>query len=234
MSSTIAQKTSTPWEWRIWWQWVLANAVGETVGLGTTFLIGAFLLVQAEPTIGAVPAAALGVLAGTGIEGSVVGTAQWFVLRRPLQKMRWRVWVLVTALGAGVAWTLCMVPSTLLFNGPDAGTAAPGQMSDLVIYALAAVMGLVAGAILGMPQWLALRRHLPKASWWVLANALAWMLGMVVVFLGTSFIPAEGITWPVALLLLLFVVAASAVVGAVHGLVLIWLLRQRAAAHLPA
>ena len=76
------------------------------------------------------------------------------------------------------------------------------------------------------PQWLALRPHLPKAGWWVLANALAWMLGMVVVFVGTSFIPAQGMTWPVALVLLLFVVAAGALVGAVHGLVLIWLLHQ--------
>jgi hypothetical protein len=103
MSSTIVQKTSTPGEWRLWWQWVLANAVSETVGLGATLLIGAFLLVQAEPIIGAIPAAALGVLAGTVIEGSIVGTAQWLVLRRPLQRMRWRVWVLATALGACVA-----------------------------------------------------------------------------------------------------------------------------------
>jgi hypothetical protein len=53
------------------------------------------------------------------------------------------------------------------------------------------------------------------------------MLGMVVIFLGTSFIPAEGITMTVALILLLFVVAAGAVVGAIHGLVLIWLLHLR-------
>jgi hypothetical protein len=227
MSNTTIQKTSAPWQWRIWWQWVLANAISETVGLGATLLIGAFLLVQAQPSIGAIPAAALGVLAGTLIEGSIVGTAQWLVLRRPLQRMRWRIWVGATALGACIAWTLGMIPSTLLFSGTDTGTAAPGQMSDLVIYALAAGLGLVAGSILGAPQWLALRRHLPKAGWWVLANALAWMLGMVVVFVGTSFIPAQGMTWPVALVLLLFVVAAGALVGAVHGLVLIWLLHQR-------
>jgi hypothetical protein len=227
MSSTLLQKTSTPWEWRIWLRWILANAASETVGLGATLLIGAFLLVNAEKTIGAVPAAALGALAGTVIEGSVVGTAQWLVLRRPLQRMRWRVWVIATALGAFIAWTLAMIPSTLLFTGPDSGSVAPGEMSDLLIYALAAGMGLVVGSILGVPQWLALRRYLPKAGWWVLANGLAWMLGMVVVFMGTSLIPAEGITVQVALLLLLFVVAAGAVVGAVHGLVLIWLLRQR-------
>ena len=226
MSNTTIQKTSAPWQWRIWWQWVLANAISETVGLGATLLIGAFLLVQAQPTIGAIPAAALGVLAGTLIEGSIVGTAQWLVLRRPIPRMRWRVWVLATALGACVAWTLGMIPSTLLFSGTDTGTAAPGQMSDLVIYALAAGLGLVAGSILGAPQWLALRPHLPKAGWWVLANALAWMLGMVVVFVGTSFIPAQGMTWPVVLVLLLFMVAAGALVGAVHGLVLIWLLHQ--------
>lgn len=227
MSSTIIQKTSTQWDGKLWLQWILANAASETVGLGTTLLIGAFLLVQAKPTIGALPAVALGVLAATVIEGSIVGTAQWLVLRRPLEKMRWRTWVLATALGACVAWTLGMIPSTLLFTGPDSGAAAPGEMSDLMIYTLFAAMGIALGAILGAAQWLALRRHVPKAGWWVPANALAWMLGMVVVFLGTSFIPAEGITVPVALLLLMFVVAAGAVVGAVHGLVLIWLLRKR-------
>jgi hypothetical protein len=156
-----------------------------------------------------------------------VGTAQWLVLRHPLQQMRWHTWALATALGACVAWTLAMIPSTLLLTGPDTGAAASGQMSDLLTYALAAAMGLALGSILGGSQWLALRRHVPKAGWWIPANALAWMLGMVMVFLGTSFIPAEGITWPVALLLLLFVVTAGALVGAVHGLALIWLLRLR-------
>ena len=46
MSSTIIQKPSTPWQWRIWWQWVLANAVSETMGLGATLFIGAFLLIS--------------------------------------------------------------------------------------------------------------------------------------------------------------------------------------------
>lgn len=158
MSTTTMQKTSAPWEWRLWWQWILANAISETVGLRTTLLIGAFLLVQTEPIIGAIPVAMLRVLAGMLIEGSVVGTAQWLVLRRPLQKMRWRAWVLATALGAGVAWTLGMIPSTLMFAAPDTGAGAPGQVSDLVIYALAAGLALAAGALLGAPQWLVLRR----------------------------------------------------------------------------
>lgn len=72
-------------------QWILANAVSETVGLGTTFLLGASLLVQEEPSIGAISAAAFGVLVRTVLKGSVVETAQWLVLRHPLQPMKWHI-----------------------------------------------------------------------------------------------------------------------------------------------
>jgi hypothetical protein len=227
MSSTTVQETRSNWDWKLWFQWILANTVAETVGLGGTLLIGILLLSNAEKTVGVLPAAALAVLAGTLIEGTVVGTMQWLVLRRPLKSMRWRSWALATALGAFVAWTLGMIPSTFFFRGADTATTSTTPMSDLMVYALAAAMGLALGAILGVPQWLVLRRYVLKAGWWVLANALAWMLGMVVVFIGTGFIPAGAIALQVALLLLLFIVAAGATVGAVHGLVLIWLLRSR-------
>lgn len=226
MSSTTMRETSTSWDWKLWFQWILANMVAETVGLGGTLFIGILLLSNAEKTVGVVPAAALAVLAGTFIEGTVVGTMQWLVLRRPLKSMRWRSWALATALGAFVAWTLGMIPSTFFFTGADTGTTSTAPMSDLMVYTLAAAMGLALGAILGVPQWLVLRRYVLKAGWWALANALAWMLGMVIVFIGTSFIPAEAFALQVALLLLLFIVAAGTTVGAVHGLALIWLLRS--------
>jgi hypothetical protein len=227
MSSTAMQEKRTNWDWRLWFQWILANTVAETIGLGGTLFIGILLLSNAEKTVGVIPAAVLAVLAGTLIEGTVVGTMQWLVLRHPLKSMRWRSWTLATALGAFVAWTLGMIPSTFFFRGADTAATSTTPMSDLMVYALAAAMGLALGAILGVPQWLVLRRYVLKAGWWVLANALAWMLGMVVVFIGTSFIPAGAIALQVALLLLLFIVAAGATVGAFHGLVLIWLLRSR-------
>jgi hypothetical protein len=230
MSSTTMQNTKAGWDWNVWFQWILANAIGETLGLGGTLVIGGLLLVNAQKTIGVIPAATLGVLAGTFIEGIVVGTSQWLVLRRPINNIKWHVWVLATAIGAFVAWTLGMIPSTFMFAGTDSGGAAPAQMSDLMIYTLAAVMGFVLGSILGVPQWLVLRHHLPKAGWWVLANALAWMVGMAIVFVGTSFIPTAGISPDVAFVLLLFLFIAGAAVGAIHGLVLIWLLHLRSQA----
>lgn len=226
MSSSIAQKTNVPWQWKVWWQWIAANAISETIGLGGTLLIGILLLANASQTIGTILAAVLAILAGTLIEGSLVGTAQWLVLQRPLPGIQWRTWVGATALGACIAWTLGMFPSTFMFNGSGSATGGSGTMSDLMVYVLAAGMGLVLGPILAVPQWLSLRRHVPKAGWWVPANALAWMLGMVVIFIGTSFIPASGFTWQIAMLLILFVVAAGALVGAVHGWFLLWLLHR--------
>jgi len=227
MSSTTIQEKKAGWDWNVWLQWILANAVGETVGLGGTLVIGGLLLVNAQETMGAVPAAILAVLAGTFIEGITVGTAQWLVLRRPINGIRWRLWVLATAIGAFIAWALGMIPSTFMVAGAGSEGAAPAQMSDLMIYTLAAVMGFVLGPILGVPQWLVLRHHLPKAGWWVLANALAWMVGMVIVFVGTNFIPPEGISLNIAFVLLLFLFIAGAAVGAIHGLVLVWLLHER-------
>ena len=234
MSSTAMQETRAGWNWNVWWQWILANALGETVGLGGTFVIGGLLLANEQQTMSVVPAAALAVLAGTFIEGITVGTAQWLVLHRPINSIRWRVWVLATAIGAFIAWTLGMIPSTFMVAGADSGGAAPVQMSNLVIYTLAAGMGFVLGPILGLPQWLVLRHHLPKAGWWVLANALAWMVGMVIVFVGTNFIPPEGISPTVAFVLLLFLFVAGAAVGAIHGLVLVWLLHLRSVASVQA
>ena len=214
------------WDWHLWYRWVLANAVGEGVGLGMTLMIGFVLLSIVEKTVGTVAVAGLAVLAGTCIEGMVVGTAQWLVLRRPLQGMRWHTWALVTALGAFVAWALGMIPSTFFLTGAHSGTAAPA-MSDLVRYGLAALMGFVLGPILGVPQWLVLRRYVQKAGWWVLANSLAWAVGMVVVFIGIHVALNSGSQVSIPVLLTLFLLLAGGAVGAVHGFALIWLMRSR-------
>jgi hypothetical protein len=94
--------------------------------------------------------AAIAVLAGTLIEGTVVGTAQWLVLRRRLPEMRWSTWALATGAGALLAWILGMVPSTVLsLRAPGGREAASAEPSGMVIFGLAFLMGLVLGPVLG-------------------------------------------------------------------------------------
>jgi hypothetical protein len=165
------------------------------------------------------------------IEGCTVGVAQWLVLRGPLPRLGWRPWVVATALGAGAAWTLGMIPSTvlsLLADGTTAtdGASAASEPSGLLFYGLAALMGLVLGPILGLPQRVVLRRHVARAGWWIPAQSVAWALGMAIIFVGTNAIGREGLTPGVVALLLAALAVAGAAVGAVHGLALLWLLRS--------
>ena len=222
-----AQLSARREEWGLWSRWVVANAVGEALGLGTTALVGLALFAaygEATGTLATLAVALAAILAGTAVEGVMVGTAQWLVLRRPLPGIAWGVWAGATAAGAGVAWTLGMLPSTLLALGQEPGEATATEPSALAVYALAFLMGLVLGPILGCAQWLVLRRHLPRAGLWMPAHALAWAFGMVLVFAVVSAVVDRGLGPGTIALAILGLAATGAVVGGVHGLALVRLL----------
>jgi hypothetical protein len=83
--------------------------------------------------------------------------------------------LLMIALGAyeglGVGWMQWRVLRSPL---PDAAPA--------IEVLLALLLGAVAGTILASPRARVLRQHVARAWLWLPANALAWALGMVVVF----------------------------------------------------
>lgn len=159
-------------------------------------------------------------------EGTVVGTAQWLVLRRPLPGMSWKSCAVATGAGALAAWILGMVPSTVLSLGADTSGGATAEPSDAVVFGLAFLMGLVLGPVLGFAQWLALRRFVARAALWMLANALAWAVGMVVIFAGIDPATSGGFGPGTVAILAATLFCAGAAVGAIHGLALVWLLRQ--------
>ena len=199
------------------------------MGVSITALVGIAAVIYAGEGTGALATlalAALAIVVGTLVEGTVVGTAQWLVLRRPLPGMSWKTLAVATGAGALVAWTLGMVPSTVLSLGADSsgGGATPAEPSDAVVFGLAFVMGLVLGPVLGFAQWLALRRFVARTGLWMPANALAWALGMVMTLVASS-IPAKSFGAGTVVLLAVTLSGAGAVVGAVHGLALVWLVR---------
>lgn len=219
----------TPHLRRFWWQWIVANGLGELLGLGGVALIGLFAFRQfGEPTDPTqVARLALGMVALGAFEGAVVGWAQARVLRTVLPGLRG--WVRATVVGAVVAWAIGMLPSTLmsLAQSPDAQAAAEPALPLVLL--LAAALGLVAGPLLAVFQWRRLRTVVAKGSaWWLAANAAAWALGMPIIFIGVQAdaLGANAIVTGLAVAASLFV--AGAVVGAVHGRVLMWLLHRRA------
>lgn len=209
-------------------RWVIANGVAEAVGLGTTFVCGmavAPALMRASGVVEIFGGAALAVLLGMLLEGVLVGSAQAAVLRRH-SSLPARSWVVATAVGAGTAWLLGMVPSTLMaLLGADAapGDAALREPGPLATWALAAGLGLLTGPILGLAQWRVLRR-LPGAGHWLWANALAWAVGMPIIFAGMDLVPWDGPAVRRVVSIYIVCLVAGLVVGAVHGRVLVRLL----------
>jgi hypothetical protein len=122
------------------------------------------------------------VLAGVG-EGTVLGWAQSRMLRQELPQLRAGIWTGATAAGAAVAWAVGMLPST-----------AGRQLQELwppLLVRLGVLAGVVLLATIGFAQWLVLRRHVDRAGSWVLANALAWVAELAVVFAAIGVAPAD-------------------------------------------
>lgn len=211
--------------WQLWMRWIGANALAELIGLGTSSLLWLLFFFGMEEQLGTLIAAFVVVVGSTLCEGSAVGIGQWLVLRRPLPTLSLRAWWLATSLGALVAWTSGMVPSTLISMSAEAAASAPPpEMSDTLTYLLAAGMGFVLGPVLALPQWWVLRRHVAHAWQWIPANAAAWALGMPVIFITISLVPEGAVTGWIILIVLGGLALAGAVVGAVHGAILLRLL----------
>lgn len=207
-------------------RWIVANGAAEALGLGATFALGFGAAARLEATpgpAGILVGAALAVLFGILCEGVLIGLAQGWVLRSSQPGFPVRVWVLATAAGAGAAWTLGMIPSTVmaLLEGPGtaAGSAPPPAEPALAVkLALAALMGALLGPLLAGPQALVLRHYWGRPAFgWLGANALAWAVGMAVIFLGMDLVPWGAGRLPVGAAVLVTCAAAGLVVGAIHG-----------------
>jgi hypothetical protein len=209
--------------------WIIANGWAEAAGLGTTFVLGRALvpwLEHATGTVAVLLGALAAVLLGTLLEGVLVGVAQEAVLRERIASLRKRAWMLATAAGAALAWTLGIIPSTVIAFRPEATFQSPvTEPGALAQFALAVALGLVAGPVLGFAQWTVLRHHVAHAARWLWANAAAWAVGMPLVFLGMEFVPWHGPSAVAFLAIYGVCGVVGLVVGAIHGRFLLGLTR---------
>lgn len=133
--------------------------------------------------------------------GAVLGGVQWLALRRRLSLSR--SWIVATSLGmaGGLALTLALF-----------GTSTVGSVLLL--------RGVSTGLLIGIAQWMVLRGSVPRAWLWVPTVAASWALGWAV-----SNAIGLGLTPNFAV----FGASGALAFQALTGLVLAWLLSQRAA-----
>jgi hypothetical protein len=148
---------------------------------------GSFGVPRRFEILESIPAIAVPVSLSVAVGGVLVGVLQWLVLRRYLaQAGRW----VLASLGATAVFAL--VVFSLGAFSPDAGL-----VGGAVLY----------GTVVGVLQWLVLRRQATRAGWWVPTSTVGWLVG----------IPLGGMLGP----------PGWAWYGAITGAALVWLLRRR-------
>ncbi len=219
------QKTSTS----LWRRWVGANSLGEMLGLGLTFAAGATAITslgEQENTIAIVLAFIVAVVSGV-IEATIVGLAQWWAMNPWFPMIKRDAWWRATLIGALVAYISGYMPSTFisLSEQTTPSQAAPAEPAQWLTMLLAVLLGLVGGAVLSFAQWRVLRRETQGASIWMPANMLAWMVGMPIIFWGIDFSQRLGSLWMVVIFMGIVLLITGSVVGAIHGVFLVRLVK---------
>jgi hypothetical protein len=179
----------------LWLGWTLATAGGMLLG---------FL-----PTIPLVNLVDLGIaqIAVPVLAGTVIGFAQWLVLRRYVTThSEW-------ALADGVSWAAGYVLGLLLV------LSLPSTMF------IATLGYLLFGVIVAILQWPVLRREIPDILVWILANAFGWAAGFwasqaILPFFVTDPLIAPAVSTTV------IAVTSGLIAGAITALALIWIVRK--------
>lgn len=185
---------------RVYWlAWFLASVMGYGVGaiLGTAVAYGPLLNGVAD----SVRSTMIGMMMGaTG------GYFQWVVLRERIAGAG--LWGLASALGFGSAMRAM-------------GAIDIGENYAMAVVLMASVLGVISGIL----HWLILRRKFANAGWWLVANCLGSLIGL----LDFGFVIALGEAGKWTQAILTFGMAFGAGYGAITGAMLTWLLQQSSA-----
>jgi len=183
-------------------RWMLAVTIAETVGFAvpaTVFTVTNLLEAPAGVAYAAIVAAG-------AVEGALLGLGQRIGFGLPALSRR--AWVSATALGAAIAWSIGLLPSTL--GGLDFG-------SPLVI-ALVGVGGLVLLASIPTLQWVVLRRLVHPSFFWAPVNMGAWAVGLLWTFAPSPFVDESTPTLVIVIAFLLGGMLMALTVAALTGL----------------
>ena len=191
-----------------WGLWLLATAVAWAVALPagaalwdavdepilTNVLQGLLTNSSSAVMLQIVAVAPLFAVVGA-VVGLISGIAQWLVLK--WKGINAGSWISATVIGwilGGVsAWIVSVLLNTSggdVLTGPSAGLLGDSSLGSGLL--MAAVFGAVAGLVLGLVQFLSLQKHSKKASLWIIASPLAWIVAACLVILALSLIMQSG------------------------------------------
>ena len=197
--------------------WTTLTTVGLAGGLVAGLLIGM--------PLGEIVNAMIVTAAVTCTVGGVLGGAQAVGLRRTLRKPLWWIAATIAGIGLGLALGVVLVEQVgILATGTRPNIARLGTTTRALSFV---AVGLVAGTILGVAQWVVLRAQSAGVRHWVPASGL----GLAVAFTASSLlVDLSGMRFASAAGFATFVLAS----GIAFGLLTSWPLASRPAGSRPS
>jgi hypothetical protein len=161
--------SSSGWDTRLYWLWILYNTVAFVVLLTAVAVmawLGANVLdlsVANRHWFEALLVATVGAL----LFGVVLGALQWLVIRQRVSVPR-KQWIVANVGPAFVGWLLVIMPAVIQAENShqNVGTA----------YLLAVSQTLALGPLLGLSQSLVLRKYTRRWVWWIGANLISYLV----------------------------------------------------------
>ena len=162
-------------EWKAWLGWILATLAGIELCVLCLYHV-VFYAASNDlyfPIFG---------LATLSAAGTILGTSQWFWLRKHLNLGP--SWVAATVGGWYLAMGVSYSPGVVrdkLIGDPNPKMEAFfdtffGLMILILFYWLLSIL-------VSLPQWLLLRHHVQRSGWWVAIRPISWLAGWSLCYL---------------------------------------------------
>lgn len=190
------------WRWssRLWWQWILANAIGTAVGAVIGGVLG-FTLGYPWGTllVGTVLAFGLGVAQKKVLQGKIAHSQNWFTASTT-------VFI--------IAWILAF-PNALEIPNVFAAVGIPINNSFVELGLIGASLGMAQGFVTGFAQWVVIMEEFSQSHWWIWSSTL----GMTI----AGCVAAELLYFctqlPISFILVVAALGIGAIAGVIYGLV---------------
>jgi hypothetical protein len=186
-----------PFDWKFGFFWTLVTILGLVLGIVISLLV-----ISAISKIANTDEDTIGIFIILPSIGFSVGFLQWLKLRR---RVSWAsMWIWVTAAG----WMISIPLALSLYSWLQSISA-----STFVDVWGKTIQATMIAILIGVIQWLLLRRHISRAGWWIFANLIGWNAASLLAGAGAMVGVLDSIPMGIS-------------VGAVTGLALAWLLQQ--------
>ena len=206
------------WDWHLFGLWILVNGLAfiviPLVGVGIEQLasLATKNFVQDHRAIVVLIIAVI----GAALQGLVVGSWQWRLLRRRVTDLKRRRWVMATLVPAFFLW--------LLVLGPEAADVLAKGGKTLLLFREGFIQALVLGPLIGLSQAAALRGHTSRWAWWFAANVTTYLSGAALHELGVWLKHELSVPEPMTTF-------APVVAFVIHGAWMLWVTAPQATSH---